>query len=281
MSASEQIVTVNGLELAVKIWGDPTLPPLIALHGWLDNAATFDKLAPLVDSHYWIVPDLAGHGQSAHRGIDAEYSLWGYCTEVMGLADALSLDGFALVGHSMGGGLANLLAGLYPQRINKLVLLDVIGTLTTTAEDTLAQMRRGLDQRLEKPPRKAGLYSTMEKAVEARAKKGVDLDAAQLLGERGIAKQEAGYYWCHDQRLSLRSLLSMSDEQLAPFMHAVSSPALVIGSSKGVIRKEVINERIAMLKDVRLEILPGGHHQHLDGDVQGIAGLLNEFLSFT
>jgi pimeloyl-ACP methyl ester carboxylesterase len=279
MTAGEQFVTINGLELAVKTWGNPDLPPVIALHGWLDNAATFDTLAPLVDSHYWITPDLSGHGLSAHRGIAVDYSLSSYCIEVMALADSLSLDRFVLVGHSMGGGVANLLAGLYPERIEKLVLLDVIGTLTTPAEDTLTQMRKGLDQRLERTPRKAGLYATRDKAVEARAKKGIDLDAAQTLGRRGIAKQEQGYSWCHDQRLILRSLLSMTDDQLVPFMEAVCCPVLVIGSQEAVIRQQVIEERVALVKKIRTVNLPGGHHQHLDGDVPGIAALLKEFLS--
>jgi pimeloyl-ACP methyl ester carboxylesterase len=281
MATGEQFVTINNLELAVKTWGDEALPPLIALHGWLDNAATFDKLAPLVDSHYWIVPDLPGHGQSAHRGHATDYSLSSYCIEVMALADSLSLGKFVLVGHSMGGGLANLLAGLYPERIEKLVLLDLIGTLTTPAEDTLTQMRKGLDQRLERKPRKAGLYSTWDKAVEARAKNGVELEAAQLLGKRGVAKREQGFYWRHDQRLSLRNLLSMTDDQLAPFMEAVSCPVLAIGSSEAVIHHQVIQERVAMVKEIRLENLPGGHHQHLDGDVPRIAALLDEFLCLT
>jgi len=278
MTIGEQLVAINGLELAVKTWGNPVLPPVIGLHGWLDNAATFDKLAPLVDSHYWIIPDLSGHGLSAHRGIAVDYSLSSYCFEVMALADSLSLDRFVVVGHSMGGGVANLLAGLYPKRIEKLVLLDVIGTLTTPAEDTLEQMRKGLDQRLERTPRKAGLYSTRDKAVEARAKKGIDLEAAHILGKRGIAKQEQEYYWCHDQRLTLRSLLSMTDDQLAPFMEAICCPVLVIGSQEAVIRQQVIQERVALVKDIRLENLLGGHHQHLDGDVPGIADLLKEFL---
>jgi len=56
------------LRLAAQVWGDPLLPRLLALHGWLDNAASFDRLAPLLCEHFHIVAlDLPGHGRSGHR----------------------------------------------------------------------------------------------------------------------------------------------------------------------------------------------------------------------
>jgi len=278
MISSELAVKVNGLTLSVKTWGEPDKTPVLALHGWQDNAATFDVLAPLMPDYYWIVPDLPGHGQSEHRGIDADYYLWGYCIEVLQLAKKLELDEFILLGHSMGGGIANLIAGLFPEKIIKLVLLDVLGVMTTPPAKALDQMRTALVQRVDKPLRKAGIYSTREKAVKARAKNGISQDAAALLGARGIAKKEEGYYWQHDQRLSQRSLLSMSDEQLVPVMNATTCPTLVIGSKEAVIRQEVIESRKAMMKDVRVFTLQGGHHQHMDGDVKQVASLIQEFL---
>ena len=278
MTSNEMTVRVNGLTLSVKTWGESDKTPVLALHGWQDNAATFDELAPLMPDYYWIVPDLPGHGQSDHRGIDADYNLWGYCIEVLQLAKKLELDQFILLGHSMGGGIANLIAGLFPEKVMKLVLLDVLGVITTPSVDALDQMRKALVQRVDKPLRKAGIYSTREKANKARAKNGISLDAAALLGARGIAKKEEGYSWQHDQRLSQRSLLSMSDEQLVPVMNAITCPTLVIGSKEAVMRQEVIKSRTAMMRDVRVVTLQGGHHQHMDGDVTKVASLILEFL---
>ena len=56
---------VNGLKLAGLSWGDPSGRPLLALHGWLDNAASFSQLAPLLTDFYVVAVDLTGHGQSA------------------------------------------------------------------------------------------------------------------------------------------------------------------------------------------------------------------------
>ena len=186
MKAQEQSVEVNGLTLSVKTWGNPQDKPILAIHGWQDNAATFDELAPRLPGYYWIVPDMPGHGFSDHRGTGADYHLWTYCTEVLLLAKAFNLNQFILLGHSMGGGIANLVAGLAPDHVAKLVLLDVLGVITTGSENTLEQMRKGLSQRVDKALRKPGLYSTREKAIAARAKNGITLEAAALLGARGL-----------------------------------------------------------------------------------------------
>jgi len=68
MLARDIEIALPHLRLAACSWGDPALPPLLALHGWLDNAASFERLAPLLCEHFHIVAiDLAGHGRSQHR----------------------------------------------------------------------------------------------------------------------------------------------------------------------------------------------------------------------
>ncbi len=278
MQIIDRTVSTGELSLAVKTWGDSAKPAILALHGWQDNAATFDKLIPHFPDYYWIVPDLPGHGLSEHRGKAADYSIWSYCADVMALADAMGLDHFYLIGHSMGGGIANLLAALFPERIRKLILLDVIGTITTPADKALEQMRTALKQRFKKVLRKPGFYSSREDAIAARARKGLDLEAASLLGIRGIGESASGYYWQHDQRLTRKSLLSMSDDQVRPFLEATSCPVLLVTSQQAVLGKDAIDKRIAMVGNIQVEALSGGHHQHLDGDIDLIARRIRPFL---
>lgn len=278
MTPVEHSVTTGDLRLAVKTWGDPKHPAIIALHGWLDNAATFDRLAPLFPGYFWVVPDLPGHGRSEHRGKGAEYSIWNYAVEVIALADAMDLPAFILVGHSMGGGISSLLAGLFPERVRALVLLDVIGTITTPAANSPAQLRLGIEQRVGKPLRRAGLYSTREAAILARVKKGITRDAASLLGERGITESPQGFYWCHDQHLALKSLMSLDGDQMAAFLRAITCPVLLVMSAQAVQGEAEIRERSTLVQDIRVAHLDGGHHQHLDGDVAAIAELIGGFL---
>lgn len=278
MQPAETSVTAGGLTLAVRTWGEPGLPGIIALHGWQDNAATFDRLAPAIPGYYWVAPDLPGHGRSAHREAGAEYSIWSYAVEVMAIANAMGLATFALVGHSMGGGIASLVAGLFPERITRLILLDSLGTIATPAAQSPAQLRRGIEQRVDQPLRRAGLYPTREAAIDARAKKGITQDAARILGERGIAESADGYFWCHDQRLTLKTLLSLDEEQVAAFLKAIQCKVLLVTSTEAVQREDVIRQRAALIGDIRIAQLDGGHHQHLEDKAGVISLLVDEFL---
>ncbi len=279
MQPAETTLMAGELSLAVRTWGEPGKPAIIALHGWQDNAATFDRLAPHFPDYFWVVPDLPGHGLSEHRGKGAEYSIWNYSVEVMAIADAFNLDTFVLVGHSMGGGIACLLAGLFPERVTRLVLLDVIGTITTQPDQSPAQLRHAIEQRVGKSLRKAGVYTTREAAIEARARKGITNEAAALLGARGIAENDQGYSWRHDQRLTRKTLVSLTDQQVAAHLGAITCPVLLVVSKEAVQREAVIRERAALVSNIRVVHLDGGHHQHLEEQADVIAGLVSEFFA--
>lgn len=92
-------------------------PRVLALHGWLDNAASFVPLAPYLDAVDLVAIDLPGHGRSAHLPPGADYSFAGALHSVLDAADALGWDRFGLLGHSMGAGIGSLVAAGCPQRI--------------------------------------------------------------------------------------------------------------------------------------------------------------------
>lgn len=136
-----------GGRLAAQVWGPDTASTTwLALHGWADNAATFARLAPdLTDTlNLRIVAlDFSGHGHSAHRPPRSEYALWSYSHDALDALDALGLTRVTLLGHSLGAGVANLLAATYPERVQALVLIDgLLGRLATTA-GLVGQLRRG------------------------------------------------------------------------------------------------------------------------------------------
>ena len=91
--------------------------PVLALHGWLDNAASFVPLAAHLDGIELVAPDLPGHGRSAHLPRGADYSFAGAVASVLDIADALGWTRFALLGHSMGAGIGSLVAAACPQRV--------------------------------------------------------------------------------------------------------------------------------------------------------------------
>lgn len=105
------------IELAAHLFGPEDGLPVIALHGWLDNANSFARLAPKLHGLRIVALDMAGHGHSAHRPAGAGYALWDYVYDVLQVAEQLGWKRFALLGHSLGAIVSLVLAGALPERV--------------------------------------------------------------------------------------------------------------------------------------------------------------------
>jgi pimeloyl-ACP methyl ester carboxylesterase len=115
-------IDVGAVRLTYRVWGDEGAPPMVLLHGLTASGANWAPVAPVLASRYRVhAPDLRGHGTSDWPG---EYSFDALVADVVGFLDALALPRVVLVGHSMGGVVAHLLASRYPDRVAALVLED-------------------------------------------------------------------------------------------------------------------------------------------------------------
>ena len=100
---TQSALSPAALRLAAKAWGNPDGVPFLGLHGWLDNANTFNRLAPLLPELNFIALDFAGHGLSDHRAPGVHYTSFFDVQDVVAAAEALGFERFGLIGHSMGG----------------------------------------------------------------------------------------------------------------------------------------------------------------------------------
>jgi pimeloyl-ACP methyl ester carboxylesterase len=265
--------------LAYRQYGDRAGMPLLAFHGWRDNAASFDRLAPQLNSHCVYAADFAGHGRSSPRSAEGNYEIWRYLDDVTLLYSCLALENADLIGHSMGGAVACLFAAVFPERVRKLVLLDSFGPLSTAPEEAPGQMRRSLLSGDGMAVAKRRYYPDREQAVAARARVGLSMSAAGLLAERSLVRDEQGWYWQTDPRLKLPNRLSLSEAHVEAFLRSISCPVLVISAPQfWAERKHDPLHRLDWFSDCRHVTLPGHHHQHLDGQVEEVAALVTEFL---
>lgn len=114
------MVDTGGVRLACRVTGDDGAPPLVALHSLGEDGADWDATARRLAGRYQVyAPDLRGHGRSDRC---AEYSFELMRDDVLALLDALGLERVTLLGHSMGAVVAYLLAGVRPERVERLVL---------------------------------------------------------------------------------------------------------------------------------------------------------------
>jgi pimeloyl-ACP methyl ester carboxylesterase len=123
--ATEGERTVGGVRLATIEAGAGGRPLLLS-HGFTGAKEDFaDFVDPLAEAGWWVVaPDLRGHGSSSQPSDESEYSLAILAGDLLGLADGLGWDRFSLVGHSMGGMVAQHLALERPGRLERLVLMS-------------------------------------------------------------------------------------------------------------------------------------------------------------
>ncbi len=125
-----RIVPGDGCDIHLMIGGSG--PPLVLLHGYPQNCATWHRIAPaLAQSFTVIIPDLRGYGQSGVpvAGADsAAYSKRAMGRDVLAIMDQLGFARFRLVGHDRGARVAYRLAFDHPDRIEKLGIIEVIPT---------------------------------------------------------------------------------------------------------------------------------------------------------
>lgn len=283
MRARERVLGEG--RLVALSWGDDAAPTWVALHGWLDNAATFSRLAPALVTALGIrlvALDLPGHGHSPARGAHADYPLWGYVPDVLDALDALNLRATTLVGHSMGAGVASLVAAAMPERVERLVLLDGLASTTNEPGETVAQLQAALRAR-RRSRSDAGGYADIEEAVAARVRGGVtrmDADTAMPIVERNLVKKADGrYHWRTDRRLVYPSLLRWSPDQMLATVAAIVAPVLLLQATAGVLtQRPHLGEACRRIGRLERRIVAGGHHLHLER--VSIAQVASEIVSW-
>lgn len=117
--------TVGPVRLDVLEAGEGGRPLLLA-HGFTGAKEDFgDWIDAFAAEGWWVIaPDLRGHGSSDHPDREDRYSLALFAQDVLALADVLGWSRFALLGHSMGGMIAQEVALQAPERVERLVLMD-------------------------------------------------------------------------------------------------------------------------------------------------------------
>lgn len=256
-------------------------PRVLALHGWLDNAASFVPLAAHLPGIRLVAPDLPGHGRSAHLAPGAEYTSGVAVNAVLDIADALGWETFSLLGHSMGAGIASLMAAAVPQRVRRLVAIEALGGLAETVERTADRWREAIAAARALPGKQLRVFADLAAPVRARMLANqLSEPAARLLVERGVRPVEGGFVWSSDPRLTLPTPQRLDEAQLAALVAGIACPATVLFADppQPYFPEPLRSQRAALLPDGRLHVLAGTHHLHME-DPAAVAARISAFLA--
>jgi len=277
----ERQFRVPGLTLAAEVWGEAGGQPVLASHGWLDNAGSFALLAPLLTGCEFVALDLAGHGLSDFRSPDAAYNIWQDVGNLLDVADALGWQRFTLLGHSRGAAISTLFAASFPERVDKLVLLEGGLPLTGEPNEAPAELARAVRENRLLAAKAGRVFSQRNVALAERAHgfSKVTMAAAEVLARRSLRAVPGGFQWHADQRLKATSELKLTTEHARAFARQVAAPVLLLFAADSPFAdRSLFREAAALFADVEVDRLPGGHHFHLEGAETAIAARVLRFL---
>ena len=268
-------ITLHGIG-----YGDPTKPMILALHGWLDNAASFEPIAEYLPDYYIVAIDITGHGLSSHRNNGAHYHLIDFVYDIHELVESQGWQSILLMGHSMGGIISTIYASCFPERVSKLISIESFGPMTKDTQSSPTQLRDSILSRLKAQSSETKHPTSIERTVEARAMVGdIKLQSARLLVTRNIREQNGQLLFATDRRLRTLSALRMTEPQAEAFMRNIQCPTLVITGTQGYeSMRNVLQQRLDWVKDLTMVEFAGHHHLHMDNP-QPVAEKIVEFLS--
>jgi len=267
-------VTVNRISIHFLTWHPPenaTAPPLILLHGFTDHAWSF---LPFVESYFEkvaaaemdprdvVAVNLRGHGDSGWvQG--GYYHFPDYLLDILGVADAIGAERFSLLGHSMGGMAACLAAGAFPERLEKLILIEGVGPQAMQPGDAPQKFRQWAEDVKRFDGRRHGSVESLDAAARSLRIRWPRLSEAhaRFLAETGTRKQPDGALaWKSDPLHRTQSPQPFYLSQSRAFWERIACPVLFITGGESEFRHFDVSDRLRAFKDLRVEEIAGAGH---------------------
>ena len=285
-------LAVRHLRYHLRHWGAEDAPKIFMMHGWMDVGASFQFVVDALKNDWHVIaPDWRGYGQTEWPRADC-YWFPDYMADLDAILEALSPNApINLVGHSMGGNVVMLYAGVRPERVKRLVNLEGFGLPGNQAEEAPGRYAKWLTELRERPVIQP--YTSRE-AVAARLRKTnprLTADRAHFLAAHwaeekpGTSNTESGTEW-HirgDPAHKISNPQLYRVPEIMACWRNITAPVLWLDGQESALRKQLTNvpdyaERLTNIKNLRLVDIEGaGHMLHHDQPEQ-VAQLMEEFL---
>lgn len=270
-------VQARGLRHHLRCW-EPRrgrasgAPTVFLLHGWMDVSASFQFVVDLLPEHWRLIaPDWRGFGLSDRSGADA-YWFPDYLGDLDALLDALvPAQAVDLVGHSMGGNVAALYAGVRPQRVRRLVNLEGAGLRATRPAQAPGRYARWLDELRDGAALRE--YASREEVAARlmRANPRLRPDFAGFLALHWARENAAGRFeWLADPAHRISSPILYRVPEAVACWRAITAPVLWVlaehtGEAMSFVHGAEYRRRLRAIRSLREATVAGaGHMVHHD-----------------
>jgi pimeloyl-ACP methyl ester carboxylesterase len=258
------------LKLHFWDWGDTGKPNLILVHGGMDHARSWDRVAEaFLDDYRVLAPDLRGHGDS-NWAPGAMYNIAEYVLDLSALADIVGRFPIYFVGHSLGAAIVLQYAGIYPERAKKVVAIEGIVPPPSMSEPRRAHERlrdwiEGIRDFEKRVPHR---YPTLEAAYERMRKANPYLSEEMarhltLFGSNWNA--DGTLVWKFDNFVRAISPFAFKMEEAREIWSQIQCPVLLFRGLDSWTEDPVTAGHIRAIRDHRLIRVPkAGHWVHHD-----------------
>lgn len=285
-----EFIKVRGLSHHVLHWGDTDAPKLFMMHGWMDVSASFQFVVDCLQREWHVIaPDWRGFGKTEASGSDT-YWFMDYVGDLDAILQHYSPDeAVDLVGHSMGGNVVMIYAGVRPQRVQRLINLEGFGMPATRPEQAPGRYLKWLDEirestRLRDYPSQAAVAARLQKTNPRLP----DDRAAFLSGHWAAPNDTGNWEILGDAGHKRSSPVLYQVEEILACWRQITAPVLWVEAAqtdvwrwmgaKDSARVE-IDRRIACIPQVRTTMVEdAGHMLHHD-QPQVLARLIEDFLN--
>ncbi|XP_055700420.1 serine hydrolase-like protein isoform X2 [Phlebotomus papatasi] len=284
--------------VAGKWYGPADVRPILMIHGWLDNAGTWDTLIPLLpkDGISYLAIDLPGHGFSSHIPEGMIYSHYDYVWLIHRIRMIYNWPKVSLLGHSVGSILCFLYSGIFAQYVDMIIGLDLIITFTDARLVTnvlQVSLSRATTLMLHHMTPESQSTYTKEELVERLVANSYDSlspkDCEYFL-RRGMkrSKSKPGRFkLTSDPRVKMYSWISLSQENYHSLAKEITCPIIFISANikRNIPNKEITAANEKTIVDFMKENMPnfkhhivsGKHHVHLS-DPERVSGIISDFI---
>ncbi|MFK3736414.1 alpha/beta fold hydrolase [Massilia sp. TN1-12] len=287
-----EFLPVRGLRLHVRHWGDEGAPMLFMAHGWMDMSASFQFVVDALAGNWHVIaPDWRGFGLSERSGSDT-YWYPDYLADLEAILDHYAPQApVNLLGHSMGGNIVSLYAGVRPARIARLINLEGFGLPATRPEQAPGRYAKWLDE-LRTPPAMRGYADLGEVAVRLQKTNPrlSNARAAFLAGHWAARNGEGLWEILGDPAHKITNPLLYQAEEVLACWRRIEAPVLWVeaehtdmwrwmGPKEGA--RAEIDRRLGMLRNVTPHMMPdAGHMLHHD-QPERLARMIEDFIATT
>jgi esterase len=260
-------------QLRYRVYGDPSKPVLLVFHGLLGSSRNWHSVGTALGSRFHVLClDLRNHGQSPFL---APHSYDGMISDILGLMDSKGIGRCHLLGHSMGGKLAMKISCQYPEKVDRLVVVDIAPKTYPGSHDSDYEAMRGLDLQS---------LNSRKEADEILESKIPDWAKRQFL-LTNLRRDEAGagFRWSVNLEALEANQREIESSPIADSDQFAGPTLFILGGRSRYTGDEDIPMIHGIFRDCRIETIPeSGHNPHIEAReafVSRVASFLSEIES--